>query len=184
MRVFLISFLCSICFMPACKDPKVTPAAEMKDVVQDTVMQASGKKSMGATQISQLHKQAQAILAYRLENKPEKHAIIDVGVWEYEAAFKEGAMSKPGEYTGHWIDFAEDGSYEFGVYTETKGRGKYHYDNDTHLLLLVNDDPQVKPEEYELKLLQSVMIMMGKSTYQDNGFQAKLLKSEKRPVKQ
>lgn len=184
MRVFLISFLCMISMLHACKEEKSQPVTEAKNVIQDTVMQQTAeKKAMGAGQIEQLHKQASAILAYRLENKPEKYAIIDVGVWEYEAAFKEGAMSKPGEYAGHWIDFDEKGGYEFGVYDEVKGKGKYHYDNDSHLLLLVNNDPQVKPEEYELKLIQSVMIMMGKSTYQDNGFQAKLLKTEKRPAK-
>ncbi len=181
MRVFLISCLCSICIAMSCKEAKDPLITETKKVVQDTVMQTSGKKTMGATQIVQLHKQASAILAYRLENKPEKHAIIDVGVWEYEAAFKEGAMSKPGEYAGHWIDFSENGTFEMGVYNEIKGRGRYHYDNDTHLLLLVNENENVKPEEYELKLMQSVMIMMGKTTYQDNGFQAKLLKAEKRP---
>ncbi len=183
MRVFLISCLCSICLLMSCKEAKEPIAAETKNVVQDTVMQTSGKKTMGSSQIAQLHKQATAILTYRLENKPEKHAIIDVGVWEYEAAFREGAMSKPGEFAGHWIDFSENGTYEMGVYNEITGSGRYHYDNDTHLLLLVNNDEKVKPEEFELKLMQSVMIMMGKSTYQDNGFQAKLLKSEKRPTR-
>lgn len=181
MRVFLIFGMISCLAFGACKNTSPSPEPKEEKVVQDTMMTTAAENKMGAGKIAQLHKQAEAILAYRRENKPDNYAIIDVGVWEYEAAFKDGAMSKPGAYKGHWIDFSQDNSYEFGINGNIQGKGKYHYDNDTHLLLLVNDDPNVKPEEYEIKLVNEVMIMMGNLTYQDNGFQAKLLKIQKRP---
>lgn len=184
MRVFLIFGVAMLVLAISCKNNEQPSPPEAEKVVQDTLMTTAAKSKMDGGKIAQLNQQAKAILAYRMENKPDNYAIIDVGVWEYEAAFKDGAMSKPGAYKGHWIDFDAKNGYEFGVNNDIKGRGKYHYDNDTHLLLLVNDDPAVKPEEYEIKLVNDVMIMMGNLTYQDNGFQAKLLKVQSRPGQQ
>lgn len=184
MRVILLLFICLFTLLTGCKENwgenKVTET-ENKAIVQDTLMSASMAKKPESAQIKQMNEQALAILQYRRENKPKNYAIIDVGVWAYEAAFKDGAMSKPGEYDGHWIDFDENNNYEFGIKNQVKGSGKYHYDNDSQLLLLVNNNPEVKPEEYELKLVNDIMIMMGKTTYQDNGFQAKLVKISERP---
>lgn len=131
--------------------------------------------------IVQLNKQAKNILEFRRKNKPVNDAIIDVGVWEYEMIFQDGKMSKAGEHKGQWIDFDEKGNYEYGLNSDIQGSGQYHYDNESNLLLLVDNNNANKPKEYELKFAGSIMIMMGKQTYQDNNFQCKLVKVAQRP---
>nr|HRD08027.1 hypothetical protein [Saprospiraceae bacterium] len=96
MRVFLIFGMISWMAFSACKNTTENTEPKEEKVVQDTLMTTAAENKMGAGKIAQLHKQAEAILAYRRENKPDNYAIIDVGVWEYEAAFKDGSMSKPG----------------------------------------------------------------------------------------
>lgn len=131
--------------------------------------------------IVQLNKQAESILNFRRKNNPVSDAIVDVGVWEIEMTYQDAKMSKPGEHKGKWIDFDEKGNYEYGLNSDIQGSGKYHYDNNTSLLIMVDNDKSIKPKEYELKFAGSIMIMMGKQTYQDNNYQAKLVKVAQRP---
>jgi hypothetical protein len=139
------------------------------------------KPSMTPEYTIQLNKQAESILKYRRQNKPVNDAILDVGVWEYDMIFQDDKMSKVGEHKGKWIDFDEKGNYEYGFQAELQGKGQFHYDNESNLLLMVDNDKTKKPREYELKFAGSAMIMIGKQTYQDNNYQAKLAKIAARP---
>ncbi|MBK8700204.1 MAG: hypothetical protein IPN29_12005 [Saprospiraceae bacterium] len=183
MRLYMLMFCSLIVMLVSCKENGPTDKKTVAKTSQDTTLVSKNTKTPGSSLIAQWNVQANNILKFRKDNKPNNYAIIDVGVWEYEAAFKDGAMSKPGEYSGKWIDFDEHNRYEYGEYERVLGKGRYHYDNDTYLLLLVNDEPTVKPEEYELKLVNNIMIMMGNQTYQDNNMQAKLVKIQERPKK-
>jgi hypothetical protein len=129
------------------------------------------------------HKFAQGILTQRIKTKPKNWIILDAGVWEYEFVYKDGAMSKQGEYTGKWIDMDENNNYKYGYYDVMEGSGKYHYDNDTHMLLLVDDDETTMPQEFELKIQNDMMIMMGRNTFGNNAIQAKLIKRNNVPSK-
>jgi hypothetical protein len=129
------------------------------------------------------HKFAQGILTQRIKTKPKNWIILDAGVWEYEFVYKDGAMSKQGEYAGKWIDMDENNNYKYGYYDAMEGSGKYHYDNDTHMLLLVDDDETTMPQEFELKIQNDMMIMMGRNTFGNNPIQAKLIKRNNVPSK-
>ena len=73
-----------------------------------------------------------------------------------------------------WIDFKDNFTYDYGMDKEKKGSGIYTYNFDTGLLLMVDDDISIKPNEYNVKIHNDIIILEGKSTYEDNNIQAKL----------
>jgi len=52
----------------------------------------------------------------------------------------------------------------------------YTYNFDTGLLLMLDNDPNLKPNEYNVKVHNDLVILEGQATYQDNNIQAKLVR--------
>jgi hypothetical protein len=166
----------------SCKEnTKIGQSTQKKE--ESPVSSVAGHKPVPPPPVNvpALYSQAEAILKYREENNPKKWAIIDVGVWKYDGIFKDGTLLKQGEVEGKWIDFDQNGNYEYGLNSNILGKGRYHYDNDKSTLLLLDDTRTKKPEEYNARLINGIMIIQGMDTYQDNGFQAKLSKMDARP---
>lgn len=131
-----------------------------------------------------LHERAKSVYEFRMKNTEFSTAqILDAGVWEYKFTFADGAMSEVGALAGKWIDFADDNTYEYGLYDDVKGSGIYHYDPMTTIALLVDNDPAEKPQEFEMKLVMDALVMVGQKTYNDNSTQSKLDKRDVRPTK-
>lgn len=183
---FYILSLIFICIISCKTDTKNLEKKTEKLSFSDSIA-ASGHmketKPQTKDELSAFRQQAESILAFRIKEKPKTWAILDVGLWEYEFVFKDGAMSKAGEYNGKWIDFDEKNNYQYGSYSTIEGKGSYHYDGDSHLLLLVDESEAILPQEFELKLLNGFMIAMGKNTFGPNAMQAKLKKIQNIPSK-
>ncbi len=178
----ILSFtLIALLFVCSCKENTKAEEVKQKAEISDINSPAKGLQTPKAPDVTAMNSQAEAILKYRNENNTKKWAIMDVGAWKYDGVFKAGKMLKPEEVEGKWIDFDQNGTYEYGLKSKIEGKGKYHYDNDKTILLLVDDNKSVKPQEYSVKLLNGFMIMEGNDTYQDQSFQAKLSKSDTRP---
>lgn len=134
--------------------------------------------------IKSLRDQAKAVYDFRMKNTEFSTAqILDGGAWEYKFTFADGAMSELGALAGKWIDFNDDNTYEYGLYDDIKGSGIYHYDPMTTIALIIDNDPTVKPQEFEMKIVMDALVMVGQKTYNDNGTQSKLDKREVRPTK-
>jgi hypothetical protein len=177
---YLLVFFSIIIVAISCKEN--TKAGESKQNTEQSTTQASVDKStVSKNDVVGMYNQAAAIMKYRLENNPKTWAIIDVGVWKYDGIFKQGSLLKPEEVEGKWIDFDEKNKYEYGNKSKIEGSGTYHYDNDKSILLLLNNDQNIKPEEYNVRLINGMMIIEGKDTYKDNNTQAKLSKIDARP---
>ena len=135
-------------------------------------------------QMTEIREKAIAVHDYRMKNSEFSTAqILDSGVWEYKFTFAEGAMSELGALAGQWIDFADNNTYEYGNYDKIKGSGIYHYDPITTIALLIDNDSATKPQEFEMKLVQDALVMVGQKTYNDNSTQSKLDKRQARPTK-
>ena len=102
-------------------------------------------------------------------------AMIEADTWEYAFVF-DGEMSPPGVHKGIWIDFKKDHTYAYGKYGQVQGTGKYNYHLERGELLMVDDEPNKKPEEWTIKSADDTMIMVGTPTYKDNHIQMKLVK--------
>jgi hypothetical protein len=66
--------------------------------------------------------------------------------------------------------------YTYGFKENQLGSGKYHYSPHTELLLLVDDNPKIKPRQYKAKITGQMMVLAGNPEYRDNGFQSKLVR--------
>jgi len=131
---------------------KVTP-----QMVEDKVAEATG------------------ILQYRYKEQGTKSwQILTANYWEYQYIFGGDEMSKPGELDGRWIKFEDDLTYEYGYYQDKQGSGRYHYSLDSGLLLLVDNNPKIKPNEYEVNMASNICILIGTPVYYDNNFQCKI----------
>jgi len=106
--------------------------------------------------------EAQGILTYRLKEMGAKSWPILTSVyWEYEYIFGGDEMSKPGELAGRWVKFDDDLTYKYGYYEDQQGTGRYHYNLDDELLLMVDDNPKIKPNEYKVNMAKNICILMG-----------------------
>ena len=131
------------------------------------------KKDKDTGNIASQRAQALSILNYRLKNNPESYAIIEADVWEYQFVF-DGEMSKKGEYDGVWIDFKPDFTYDYGKNSEVRGSGKYNYVFDRSELLMVDNLPGTKPQEWSVKSAGDALVLVGTALYGDNAIQMKL----------
>lgn len=133
------------------------------------------KKAEGnsPSEIASMRQQALSIINHRLKNGEESYAIIEADVWEYEFYFK-GEMSKPGEYKGVWIDFKPDNTYEYGHLKEVQGAGRFSYQFDRGELLMVDNNSNQKPQEWQVKAAGDALVLVGTHIYKDNAIQMKL----------
>lgn len=187
--LFILTFylFATVFLFTNCKNDSSSKKIQKEKLSFSDSIAASGKMAKvipeSEEELKTYYKQAKSIVAHRIKEKSKTWAILDVGVWEYEFIYKDGAMSKAGQYAGKWIDFDEKNNYQYGNFENVKGKGRYHYDNDSHLLLLVDEDQNVRPLEYEVKLVNDMMIFQGRNTYGSNAQQAKLIKINSIPVK-
>lgn len=156
---------------------KINADNSLFDIVKNT-----GKNSPET--IKNLKTAAVAILDHRQkENNKKAFILLDKDMFEFEFVFTGKTMTKPGQLSGSWIDFNEDLTYTYGYYQEDQGAGRYTYDLDSGLLLIVDDNDAVKPQEFEAKLFDRSLIMDGNEVYKDNNFNAKLRRITEKPIK-
>lgn len=138
--------------------------------------------SFNKNDIASMHAAAKSILEFRYkEEGVDPVASIEMDRWYYQF-IATGSRIEPVQ-DGRWIDFYPDLSYEYGDEKGVKGKGKYHYSISSGLLLLVDNDDSVKPQEYDAKLNGPVMVLVGRATYKDNAIQMKLQQDHpKEPV--
>lgn len=174
-RIILI--VCTIVIgssLYSCKNDGKTSSSTKETVSADKV----------TPQMTELRKNAKAVYDYRMKNEEFSTAqILDSGVWEYKFTFADGAMSELGSLAGKWIDFADNNTYEYGNYGNIEGSGIYHYNPLSTIILMIDNDPATKPQEFEMKLVMDALVMVGQKTYNDNSMQSKLDKREVRPTK-
>ena len=100
------------------------------------------------------------------------YAMMTGGFWNYQFVYDRG-MSKPGDYDGHWLKFKDDFSYEYGLWDQTDGTGKYHFRLDDNMLVMLDDDPSNDPKEWEVKYGGDAMVFVGSTGFGNNGMQIK-----------
>ena len=176
ISVLILILLCS------CKPDNVERPAPIAKTTQNNssnenpvIREAREQRKKGPSpeEITKWRSQALSILNHRLKQYPKTYAIMEANTWEYQFVHN-GEMSKPGDYKGIWIDYKEDHTYEYGDGKSVVGSGKYNFHLEREEVLMVDDDPSKKPQEWKVKHADDIMIMMGTATYKDNHIQQKL----------
>lgn len=160
-KILIFLFVSAICF--SCK----------QDAKKETVNPIQQQQE---TKVNNKEKgTAMSILEFRMkENNGQTYAIIEADTWEYKFVYDGNGMSPEGAYDGQWIDYKADHTYTYGEKATVKGTGRYHYSLDKGLVVMVDNDPAKKAQEYEAKFAGDVMVLVGTATYGDNSYQMKL----------
>ena len=141
-------------------------------------------KKVQPEEIEPMNQDAEVIIAHRYkETERKSYIMLDKDLWEYEFIFSGKQMSAVNQLKGYWIDFSEDLTYTYGHYQEVMGSGRYTFSLDSGLLLLIDDNKKIKPQEFEAKLFDQTLIMDGNEIYKDNNYNAKLKRIIERPTK-
>lgn len=137
---------------------------------------------------------AQDISFYRSEAKKEidrlwkstnkkSYIIIDNQLFEYTAILGSTEMTPKGYLDGYWIDYSEDLTYTYGYYDKLLGKGIYAFDIESMVITMLDNAENKKPQSFELKIANDTAIFIGRSAYNDNNMQGKMVRVEKRPSK-
>lgn len=183
-----ILFIVIILSVQACKYEKANQNPELQtfehsDVPQHYVM--LNQEEISPEELAIMRQRALAVLNHRQsENNNKSYTIVDKDLWKYDGSVKNSDFTKGEALAGKWIDFKEDLTYTYGDYGDQKGSGRYFFDLETKKLLLLDDHPGIKPQEFDVKLTNDMMVIVGEFLYQDNNLQAKLVRIPERPAKQ
>ena len=112
----------------------------------------------------------------RKEKQPNVPAIIESGVFFYQFIVKGSEVSKVGALDNKWIDFGPDWTYTYGYNRKKEGGGTYHYNGDEAILIMMDNDPSKKPQEFSAKHAGTALVLIGTATFKDNNMQMKLEK--------
>ena len=168
----------------AASQPKGDQFANASDLDKGTRIVKNMRDKITGGMAAQMKADAEAILAYRWKQTNKKSwTIMTNGFYEYEFVYNGREMSKPGEHAGRWVKFKDDLSYTYGYYDEVQGSGKYDFNLDSELLLMVDDNSSIKPNEYTCKPVNDVCILVGTEVYKDNNFQCKMSRVDRQPSK-
>lgn len=124
------------------------------------------------------------ILEHRIkESKTGVATGMDKDLWVVDAILKGSKMIFGTDVNGFWIDFKDNNLYEYGNFEVIKGQGKYHFDVDKNIMLLLDADSRIKAQEFQTILTNDALVLVGSSIYGDNNMQAKFQRKSAMPVK-
>lgn len=181
-KVTLSCFVILLMFSCKEKEDKIMaskPTEEAIKINQSANIEAFfpllNQSDVSTNEVAAYRKSAFDIVHYRNKEQGNKvYIILEKDQWKVEAVFKGSSFIRHDSIGVKWIDFKDNFTYDYGMDKEKKGSGIYTYNFDTGLLLMVDDDISIKPNEYNVKIHNDIIILEGKSTYEDNNIQAKL----------
>jgi hypothetical protein len=128
---------------------------------------------------------ATTILEHRLaESKANVVTDLNKDLWHLDAVLRGSDVTFGDNINGAWVDFNDDNTYTYGNYGDKRGNGRYAYDSEKALLLLLDNDKRIKPQEFQTQIQNDALVLVGQSIYADNNMQAKLARKTALPVKQ
>jgi hypothetical protein len=105
---------------------------------------------------------------------------ITNGVWVVDAAHLDEFASY-NVIEGKWIQFKEDLTYEYGKFDKTIGKGRYHYQPLSQLVLLLDQKENVRPLEYEIGWSDGYIVLQGTPTFDDTEIAIKMINANSKP---
>lgn len=178
-KIGIISIITASIMVLGCKKSPSSPlevdkSTEKKSLDSYALLNQHEKSE---EQIAQFRANAQRILDSRIAQSGGKSVtFIEKDIWTFEGIVINADTKFGDKVAGEWMDFKEDMTYTYGNYQNTYGSGRYHYDIDKSLLLLVDNDPKMKPQEFDVKMANDAMVWVGAGVYQDANMQCKLIR--------
>jgi len=161
------------------KNEEEEAVSEIKTINQSANVDAFypmlNQMDLSTMEVAAYRKSATDIVHHRnKENGRKASPILTKDSWQYEGIFKGSSFVSADSLQSKWIMFKDDLTFVYGQNKEIKGGGIYTYNFDTGLLQMVDNDTNLKPNEYNVKVHNDLIILEGQATYEDNNIQAKL----------
>ena len=144
----------------------------------------NNQKEILPAEIEAMRKTAAETLAFRKKESGNKsYTIMDKDIWVFGGFVSDSKALFTDSLGGAWIDFKENLTYDYGKYDKKGGSGHYFYDLEKATLLMLDDNPAIKPQEFEVKLKDEMLVIVGLFNTNDNNIQAKLDRMPSYPSK-
>ncbi|MBP6448604.1 MAG: hypothetical protein WAT22_09660 [Saprospiraceae bacterium] len=135
----------------------------------------SNQMGIAPIEIEAMRKAASETLAFRKKESGNKsYTIMDKDIWAFGGFVTESKTLFTDSLGGAWIDFKENLTYDYGKFDQKGGSGHYFYDMEKATLLMLDDNPAIKAQEFEVKLRDDMLVIVGLFNTKDNNIQAKL----------
>ena len=185
MRTYFFLFAILLFFIGCKSDEKSNTKSTLK--VENQVPSGyilSNQKEICPLEIEQMRKAASEVLAYRKKESGNKsYTVMDLDIWKFGGLVSDIRTLFGDSLNGSWMDFKENLTYDYGQYDQKSGSGHYFYDFEKATLILLDDNPAIKPQEFEVKMNNDMLVIIGMLSYKDNNMQAKLDRVKEFPVK-
>ncbi len=145
---------------------------EDKEAVADDSAQTEASSTNPATTTAD---------ANTIENLP--WTFLVTGVFHNNATIGAGSSSKNNVNKGHWIDFNENGTYEYGIWGKKEYDGKWFFDGDTNILDLTPKGDHA-PSQWTVMHKDDNLIWLGTAKYGNNSMQMQWLRREGYPAEE
>ena len=136
------------------------------------------------TSVADIRASAKAMIDHRISNDPKALSFLTYAFWMPEFVYNKGSISGLDKYLGHWLDFKEDFSYDYGYYDLLLGTGRYHFRLDDNMMIMLDDDPDLEPKFWKAPYNGEIMALVG--THElgiNNGMQIKMIPIDTKPAK-
>ncbi len=104
------------------------------------------------------------------------------GIFHNNATITAGKSPKDNPNTGAWIDFKDNGTYEYGTWGEKQYEGTWFYDGEAELLdLTPSGNASAGPSQWTVKHKENSLIWIGTPKYSNNATQMRWLRRQDYP---
>lgn len=185
MRTIFLFITISLFFIGCQSESK--KGSNTNEITKPAISEAyilSNQKDILPLEIETMRKSASEVLALRKKEAANKsYTIMDKDIWVFGGLVSNTRTLFGDSLNGAWIDFKENLTYDYGQYENKSGSGHYFYDLEKATLLMLDDNPAIKPQEFEVKMNNDMLVIVGQFIYKDNNMQAKLDRKTSFPTK-
>jgi len=183
MRYLLNLITIGLMIQWSCKSDKVNNKTLTSEPIHEAYM-LNNQDKLSSNEINSMRSSATAILDKRIkENNNETFTILHGDIWVFGGLVSDSKSLFGDSLDGAWLDFKDDLTYEYGKCENKNGSGRYYYNFNTANLLMLDNNPAIKPQEFEVKMGTDMLVIVGNEIYKDNNMQAKLDRKPTLPTK-
>ena len=187
MKIFRITtILFTLFLIAACNGEKGHKSNPNNlEVVKGPELPINIQKEAEYASLAQARREASALIDHRIESHPDPLAMVTAPYWTWAGFFNGKEMVHPDRLQGQWIKFNDDFTYTYGYYDDVNGTGRYHYRLDDYALILLDDNEEMQPKEFQLQSNGVAIALIGRHGFTvNNGMQMKLAPNDFRPSRE
>jgi len=181
MRIRLL--ICTLCLWTACQNNSTAPATKQNvstsvTAAKETTPPKPIAPNTPLPNISDIQ-QPQPLTVYMQKQMAEK-------IWHYKTAIVINDEEKSKAYNGKWVQFNPDNTLMSGYYQEAGSPGRWVYDEGKDILTVMEGGERPNYTQWKVKFSENtndVQIWVGTTRFQNNSTQIKMMRYDRKPVR-